>query len=125
MSRTPLAMYGEEKSLVTQTSWLLTTPAPAATKPFRSVARPKMVERSPGERDADVDSEMSHDSNTEKSMEVDVPPKILPNRSTTKWGTVIQMQDSVYVMQKTRHNFLRPLIKSSISDQTFTDSKAI
>lgn len=57
---------------------MLTTPAPVATKPFMRVARPMMVDRSPEGNAADVDAEMSHDSNAEKRMDVDMPPKMRP-----------------------------------------------
>jgi hypothetical protein len=88
---------------------LLTTPAPVATKPLMSVARPIMVDKSVDGRPFDDDAEMSHDSKAEKRMEVDTPPSSLPKRSVGNEGMVMQTHASVYVIHDTRQSLRRPL----------------
>lgn len=105
-------MNGETKLPVEATSWLLTTPAPVATKPFTSVARPIMVEMSPDGSAAELADEISHDSNAEKRIDVEMPPSTRPKRSVGSEGTVIQRHARPYVMQKTRHSLRRPLWQS-------------
>lgn len=102
-------MKGAMKLLVDSTSLLLMTPAPVATRPLIKVARPIIVERSAGGSPADEDAEISHDSKAEKRIEVDIPPSILPKRSVGREGMTIQIHARVYVMQKTRQSFRRPL----------------
>lgn len=57
--------------------------------------------------------ETSHDSNAEKRMEVDIPPNKRPRNRTGRYGIVMQKQAKIYVMQKTRQSFLRPLHRVS------------
>ena len=68
-----------------------------------------MVERSAEGSAAEEDAEMSHDSKAEKRMEVETPPSNLPKRSVGTEGTVMQTHVRVYVIQKTRQSFRRPL----------------
>lgn len=105
-------MKGDTKLPVDATSWLLTTPAPVATKPLTSVARPMMVEMSPEGSAAELADEMSHDSNAENKIEVEIPPRTRPQSRVGIEGTVIQRHARPYVMQKTRHSLRRPLWQS-------------
>ena len=66
-------MNGDANDLVNDTSWLLTTPAPVATNPLTSVARPKVVERSEDGMVRELAEETNHDSKTENRMDVDTP----------------------------------------------------
>jgi hypothetical protein len=68
-----------------------------------------MVERSDWERAIEEEEDMSHDSKAEKRMEVDMPPRTRPIRSVGSQGNNTQMQAIVYVKQKARQIFLRPL----------------
>ena len=61
----PLATKGEANEWVTSTSWLLNTPAPVATKPFTSVARPRMEDRSVCGSVRSCAEEMTQDSKAE------------------------------------------------------------
>jgi hypothetical protein len=55
------------------------------------------------------DEDMSHDSKAEKRMEVEIPPRTRPKSKTGSHGTRMHKHAMVYVMQKTRHSFFRPL----------------
>ena len=80
INKTPLAMKGDTKLSVRDTSWLLRTPAPVATKPLMSVARPIIAERSDSESASDDAEDMSHDSKAENNMDVEMPPRTRPTR---------------------------------------------
>ena len=91
----PLATNGETNVPVEETRWLLKTPAAVATKPFRSVALPIMVERS-DEGIPEVDAEdMSQLSKEEKSIEVDMPPSSRPKNRIGRKGRVMQRHANV------------------------------
>lgn len=62
------------------TSWFDTTPATVATIPLMRVARPMMVDKSAEASDADEAEEISHDSNAEKRIDVETPPRKRPTR---------------------------------------------
>lgn len=58
-------MNGDANDFVNDTNWLLSTPAPVATNPFTSVARPKMIERSEEGIVSELAEETNHDSKAE------------------------------------------------------------
>ena len=58
-------MNGDANDFVNDTNWLLSTPAPVATNPFMSVARPKMIERSEEGIVSELAEETNHDSKAE------------------------------------------------------------
>lgn len=58
-------MNGDANDFVNDTSWLLTTPAPVATNPLTSVARPKMTERAADGIVRELAEETNHDSKAE------------------------------------------------------------
>jgi hypothetical protein len=107
--REPLATKGDTKFFEDDTSQLLKTPAVVATNPFKSVARPMIVERSGCERASEDDDEISHDSNAENRIEVEMPPRTRPKRRIGSQLKRTHAQVIVYVMQNARHTFLRPL----------------
>ncbi len=72
------------------------------------------VERSAEGRESEFADEISHDSKEEKSIDVENPPSKRPKKRMGMYGIVMQMQEIVYVIQKTRHSFLRPLLCSSV-----------
>ena len=94
-SRTPLATNGDANELLEETSWLLNTPAPAATNPFRRVARPRIEDRSDWGRARLLEEEITQDSNAENRMDVETPPRTRPSKSTGSVGIRMHKQASV------------------------------
>lgn len=109
MSKAPLATNGDTNDPENVTNWLLRTPAPVATNPFNKVALPIIVDRSDEGSVKDVAEDISHDSNAENNIDVDIPPRTRPHRRTGSQGNIMHTQASVYVIQKARQSFLRPL----------------
>jgi hypothetical protein len=70
-----------------------------------------IVERPAEGKPAALAEEMSQDSKAEKSIEVEKPPSMRPINRIGMEGMAIHAQDRVYVMQKTRHSFFRPLFE--------------
>ena len=83
---------GDWKVPVRFTSSLLTMPAEVATKPFSSVARAMIVDRSDCDSETDVAEEMSHASNVENRIAVEIPPKMRPKRRNGYKLTSLQRQ---------------------------------
>jgi hypothetical protein len=54
-----------------------------------------IVERSAGGNAAEFAAEISHDSNAEKRMDVDTPPRTRPHRRMGMEGTIIHAQARV------------------------------
>jgi hypothetical protein len=95
ISNRALAMNGDTKFPDRDTNWLLRTPAPVATNPLMRVARPIIVERSDCERVSDEEEDINHDSNAEKRIEVEMPPRTRPIRRIGRKGKRTQTQDRV------------------------------
>ena len=70
-----------------------------------------IVERSAEGRPEAPAEETSQDSKAEKRIEVENPPSRRPMKRTGTRGIAMHTQESVYVMQKTRHSFLLPLFE--------------
>jgi hypothetical protein len=116
VSNAPLAMNGDTNDCENDTNWLLTTPAPVATNPFNNVALPIIVERSDCGSPIDVDEDISHDSKAENRIDVEIPPRTRPKSKIGSHGTRMHKHAIVYVMQKTRHSFFRPLYEREYGD---------
>lgn len=57
-----------------------------ATNPLTSVARPKIVDKSPFERPTDEAEDINHDSNAEYSIDPEMPPQRRPTSRTGRIG---------------------------------------
>jgi hypothetical protein len=68
-----------------------------------------MVDKSAEGSDADEAEEISHDSNAEKRIDVDTPPRGRPRRGMGRKGRVMRTHEREYVMQKTMQRSRRPL----------------
>jgi hypothetical protein len=68
-----------------------------------------MADKSAEGSDADEAEEISHDSNAEKRMDVDTPPRKRPTRRMGRRGKVMHTHARAYVMQKTMQRRRRPL----------------
>lgn len=88
-------MKGDAKLPVVATSLLLNTPAPVATNPLTSVARPIIVDKSPEGRPIDDAEEINHDSNAENSIDVEMPPRRRPTSRIGRAGKRIRMHAQV------------------------------
>lgn len=55
---------------------------PVATNPLTKEARPIIRDKSESARAAEFAEDISHDSNAEKRIEVDIPPSTRPKKST-------------------------------------------
>jgi hypothetical protein len=57
----------------------------------------------------DVDEDISHDSNAEKRIDVEMPPRMRPAIRIGNTGIWMHTQARAYVTQNARQALLRPL----------------